>query len=78
VARRIIVNPDVLVGKPILEGTRISVEFVISLLADGWTQEDIVRNHPHLKPEDIISCLKYAAEMLQAEKVYPLPTTKVA
>lgn len=77
-ARRIVVNPDVLVGKPILEGTRISVEFVIGLLADGWTHEEIIKNHPHLQPEDIVTCLRYAAEILQAEKVFPLPTTKVA
>ena len=76
--RKIILNPEVLVGKPILEGTRISVEFVNGLLADGWSDEDILKNHPHLTREDILACLKYASELLQAEKVYPVPSTKVA
>ena len=68
----------VLVGKPIIKGTRISVEFVINLLAQGWKEEDILKNYPHLTREDIFACLRYASEILQPEKVYPYPTTKVA
>jgi uncharacterized protein (DUF433 family) len=75
---RIVVDPEVLVGKPIIKGTRIAVEFVINLLAQGWKEEDILKNYPHLSREDIFACLKYASEILQSEKVFPYPTTKVA
>jgi uncharacterized protein (DUF433 family) len=70
---RIIVDPKVLAGKPVIRGTRLSVEFVLSLLAEGWTQEQLIANYPHLSGEDIRACLAYAAEALGAEKVYPLP-----
>ncbi len=69
---RIVVDPDVLVGKPVVKGTRLAVEFIIDLLAQGWTQSDILKNYPGLTAEDIQACLAYASTMLQAEKVYPL------
>ena len=71
---RIIVDPKVLVGKPIVKGTRISVELVIDLLARGWSVEQILQEYPHLTAEDIRACLGYASEMLQSEKVYLTPT----
>jgi len=69
---RITIDPKVLVGKPIIKGTRIAVEFVINLLAQGWSESEIVRNYPGLTHEDILACLKYAGETLQSEKVYPV------
>jgi uncharacterized protein (DUF433 family) len=71
---RIVVDPKVLVGKPVIRGTRIAVEFVIELLGRGWTTEDILREYDHLTPEDIQACLAYAGEVLRSERVYPLPT----
>ena len=68
----IIVDPGVLVGKPVIKGTRISVEFIINLLSQGWTESEILENYPGLTHDDILACLKYAGEMLQSEKVYPL------
>ena len=70
---RIVIDPRILQGKPVIRGTRIAVETVIDLLAQGWTEEDILRSYPHLSPEDIRACLSYAGEMLRSEKVYPLP-----
>lgn len=70
---RIIVDPEVLAGKPVIKGTRIAVEFILELLADGWNYETILENYPQLRREDLIAALKYAAETLKAEKVYPLP-----
>ena len=70
---RITVDPNVLAGKPIIKGTRIAVEFILDLLANGWTNEKILKNYPQLKKEDIIAVLKYAAEVFAEEKVYPLP-----
>ncbi|RLE99469.1 MAG: DUF433 domain-containing protein [Thermoprotei archaeon] len=68
---RIIVDPKVLVGKPIIKGTRIAVEFILELLANDWTVEDILRNYPQLKREDVLAALKYATEVLKEERVYP-------
>ena len=69
---RIILNQEVLSGKPIVRGTRLAVEFIIELLAQGWSEADILRNYPGLTREDIQACLSYASVVLRAEKVYPL------
>ena len=55
---RITVDPKVLAGKPIIKGTRIAVEFILDLLANGWTIEKILKNYPQLKKEDITAVLK--------------------
>jgi uncharacterized protein (DUF433 family) len=68
----IIVDPEILTGKPVVKGTRLAVEFIIELFAQGWSQEDILRNYPGLTGEDIQACLSYASNVLRAEKVYPL------
>ena len=65
---RIVVDPNILVGKPIIKGTRISVEFVIDLLARGWTVEQILKEYDHLALEDIQACLSYAGELVREEK----------
>jgi len=70
---RIAVDPKVLVGKPIIKGTRISVEFVIDLLARGWTTEQVLKEYDHRTPDDIQACLAYASEMLKTERVYVTP-----
>jgi uncharacterized protein (DUF433 family) len=70
---RISIDPDVLVGKPVVTGTRIAVEFVIDLLARGYTKEQILAQYDHLTNDDVQACLAYAAEVLQSEKVYALP-----
>ena len=60
---RVTANPEVLVGKPVIKGTRIAVEFVIDLLASGWTVEQILKEYDHLTREDIQACLAYASEI---------------
>ena len=69
---RIVVNSEILAGRPVIKGTRISVEFILDLLANGWTTEKILKNYPQLCKEDILAVLKYATEILAEEKVYPL------
>jgi len=69
---RIEVNPEVLVGKPVIKGTRIAVEHVIELLAEGWTEKQILEHYPQLQTDDIRAAVHYAAEALKAEKVYPI------
>jgi uncharacterized protein (DUF433 family) len=68
---RIIIDPNILVGKPVIKGTRLAVEFVIDLLAQGWSEADIERNYPGVTQTDIQACLNYASAILRAEKVYP-------
>lgn len=70
----IIVDPAVLTGKPVIRGTRLSVDFVVGLLGQGWGETEILHNYPGVTHDDIAACLNYASEMLQAEKVYPLAT----
>ena len=69
---RIELDPNILTGKPVVKGTRLAVEFVVDLLAQGWSEEAILSNYPGLTPEDIRACLNYASAVLHAEKVYPL------
>jgi len=68
---RIVIDPEILVGKPVIRGTRLAVEFILDLLAQGWSEEEILRNYPGLVKDDIRACLHYASGVLKAEKVYP-------
>jgi uncharacterized protein (DUF433 family) len=67
---RLVLNPAVVAGKPIVKGTRLAVEFIIDLLAQDWTQADILRNYPSLTHDDILACLPYASQRLKSEKIY--------
>ena len=69
---RITVDPRILVGKPVVKGTRISVEMVVDFLAAGWTNEQVLDSYPTLEADDIRACLAYASELLHSEKVFPL------
>lgn len=68
---RIVIDSAVLTGKPVIRGTRLSVDFVIGLMAEGWSEADILKNYPGLSHDDIAACLAYARDVLSAEKVYP-------
>jgi uncharacterized protein (DUF433 family) len=68
---RIALDPAVLAGKPVIRGTRLSVEFVIGLMAEGWNETDIMANYPGITHEDVIACLAYARDALSSEKVFP-------
>lgn len=54
---RIVIDPAILAGKPVIKGTRLAVEFVVGLLAQGWSESEILRNYPGLTHEDIQACL---------------------
>jgi uncharacterized protein (DUF433 family) len=69
---RIVVNPKVMAGKPILKGTRITVELVLRLLAQGLSAREILKDYPHLTKDDIAAVLLYAAKMAGDEEVYPV------
>lgn len=68
------INEAVLCGKPVIKGTRLSVEFIVDVLAKGGREEDILENYPGLTIDDIRACLQYASERLHAERAYPLAT----
>ena len=69
---RIVIDPKILVGKPVIKGTRLAVEFIIDLMAQGWSTSEILHNYPGITDDDIRACLSYASSTLKAEKVYPL------
>ena len=68
--QHIVVDPVVLSGKPVVKGTRLAVEFVLGLLAQGWNEAEILRNYPGLTREQIPACVAYAQERLSDEKVF--------
>ena len=69
---RIVIDPNILVGKPVIKGTRLAVELIIDLLAQGWSEAELLENYPGISEEDVQACLAYASAALRDEKVYPL------
>ena len=69
---RIVSDPDILVGKPVVKGTRISVELILGWLAQGWTHEMLLDSYPQLAREDILAALAFAAEMMRDESYVAL------
>lgn len=67
--RRITHNPKIFGGKPIIRRTRISVEFILELLASGMTAEEIVKEYPQLTKKDILAVLDYAAKTVKREEL---------
>ena len=67
---RIAIDPLVLTGKPVVKGTRLAVAFVVGLLADGWSRDEIKRQYPDVGEDDIAACLAYARDALSAERVF--------
>lgn len=61
------VNPAVLVGKPIIKGTRISVELILGSMANGWTMEDVLAAYPHIKREDVLAALTFVLELFKED-----------
>jgi uncharacterized protein (DUF433 family) len=70
---RIISDPAILVGKPVIRGTRISVELILGWLANGWTFEQILESYPHISRDDILAALAFATERLHEEDYIPVP-----
>jgi uncharacterized protein (DUF433 family) len=65
-------NPRIMMGKPVIKGTRISVESLLEKLAAGETETDILEAHPHLQKQDIKAALAFAAQSLKGENIYPV------
>ena len=71
---RIVTNPAVLVGKPVIRGLRISVDQILRSLAAGIPEAELLKEHPELEIQDIRACLLYAARIVEDERVFPIPT----
>ena len=69
---RIVVDPTILAGKPIVRGLRISVDHILRSLAGGLTKEELLEDYPDLESEDIQACLLYAAQLVEEERIYPI------
>lgn len=71
---RIVSDPDVLVGKPTIKGTRLSVEFILERLANGWTEQMLLDNYPRLTREDLQAVFAYASESLKDGLFFSAPS----
>ena len=69
---RISADPRVLVGKPVIKGTRIAVEHILGALAAGWSHAQLLASYPGLSEDDILACLAYAQGVVEQERVFPL------
>lgn len=69
---RIVLNPEILAGKPVIAGARLSVQFIVGLLAKGMTNQEILTEYPYITQEDIRACLTYASQSLDGSTFMPL------
>jgi len=69
---RIVVDPEIQHGKPVIRGTRVPVARIVGGLAGGMTREEIIREYG-VREEDVLAALSYAAELIEAEEFHPLP-----
>lgn len=69
---RITANPKILGGKPIIKGSRISVEFILELLASDVNEDEIIENYPHITKDDIRACLRFAADSFKNDIYFEL------
>jgi len=70
--KRIIVNPKVMVGKPVIRGTRVPVDAILRRLAEGMTIEEILEGYPNLKKNDIKAAIEYAERIVRGEAIIPV------
>lgn len=66
-------DPNILVGKPVVKGTRLSVDFILRLFANGWTVEQVLESYPQLTPMALQAIFAFAAESLSQETLYAMP-----
>ena len=70
--KRIVVNPKVMVGKPVIKGTRITVEAIVRRTAQGMTFDEILEDYPYITKEDIKAALMYAGSLVAGEEIFPI------
>ncbi len=69
---RIVCDPKILVGKPTIKGTRISVELILGWLSAGWSTEQVLESYPHITRDDVLAALAYARELVHDDGILPL------
>jgi uncharacterized protein (DUF433 family) len=65
---RLTANPNVMLGKPVINNTRITVELVLRKIAGGYSHKEILEMYPHLNEEDILACVSYALSVMEGEE----------
>ncbi|MCP2518966.1 DUF433 domain-containing protein [Candidatus Aminicenantes bacterium AC-335-K20] len=68
-AERIIANPEIMRGKPVIKGTRITVELILKKLSEGMNIEELLKAYPNLKKEDVLAALSYSADVISQEEM---------
>lgn len=66
---RIVADPEIMLGKPIIKGTRITVELILRKLSEGMTTEELIEAYPHLVKEDVFAVLSYSADVISQEEL---------
>ena len=74
---RIVCNPKILVGKPTIKGTRLSVAFILERLADGWSEREILENYPRLTPEDLRAVFAYASDCMNEDFAFSFSSRRL-
>ena len=69
--KRIVVNPKIMVGKPVIRGTRVAVYEIVARVAQGWAFEEILEDFPRITKEDIQAALMYAEKLVEGEEIFP-------
>ena len=77
-ADRIEIHPGVMLGKPVIRGTRVTVELILRKLSEGATELDLLDAYPHLRAADIRAAIKYAADVVAHEEVLPSWHSQIA
>ncbi|MDQ3040992.1 MAG: DUF433 domain-containing protein [Acidobacteriota bacterium] len=67
-------NPKIMFGKPVIKGTRITVELILGKIAEGISVDEILSSYPHLTREQVLGCVDFARKALSLETVYPVAT----
>ena len=75
--KHIVVDPTILVGKPIIKGSRIAVELILDRLADGWSIDDILTSYPNIRREDVQAAIAFAAELFKEETFFAVGKAQV-
>lgn len=68
---RIVADPAVMMGKPVIKGTRLTVEFILELIVQGWTIEEIQLDYPRITREDVLACVDFARQLVTEQRIFP-------
>lgn len=71
-------DPEVLVGKPVVKGSRLSVEFILGLFSEGWTEKQVLENYPTLTTESLRAVFAFTTDCMREESLYTIPAEAAA